>query len=324
MKIIILVLVILFFPVKSISQIERLSDNEISTFSKMVYDINIEAYNKHFSSQEEYWSYVQNSDKTLKKYDKSDSRLKRKVRERLSSYMLKYDIIERNYPKDKNKGLDSIFEFVKFRLWGNDKIKNKFFACDDFNAYVSVNGAFYLGRKLAEILTPEEIVFVMAHEYVHFLMKHIEVGMYANAKTKRRNDIVGGISEAALSAGYIYAASQVRASNNSDFADNYMEINRGIQNMVDGYTDIYGYRYSREQEYEADYFAFCFMKSFGEMDSAISAFEKIYVIEGADDDNTDDYSDHPSLLDRIKFLYFLKDWDGEIVDSNEDDLYYVP
>lgn len=60
------------------------------------------------------------------------------------------------------------------------------------------------------------------------------------------------------------------------------------------------------------------------MDTAISAFEKIYVIEGADDDNTDNYSDHPSLLDRIKFLYFLKDWDGEIVDSNEDDLYYVP
>lgn len=322
MRIITLFLIIILFPIKSIGQIEKLSEDEISYFGKMAYDININAYNGNFSNQKDFWSYVKNSNKGLRKYENSNSKLKRKTKEKIDSYMLKYDIIERNYHNSKE--LDHIFAFVKFSLFGTDKIENKFLVSDEFNASVSVNGSFYLGKKLAEILTPEEIVFVMAHEYAHFLMKHIEIGMYSNLKTKRKNDIIAGISEAAFAAGYMYAASQVRYNNNDDFSDSYMNTIRGIDNIADGYTEMYGYRYSREQEYEADYLAFCFMKYFGNVDSAISAFEKIYVYGGAKDNETDSTSDHPSLLERIKFFYFLKDWNGEIEDSKGDDLYYVP
>ena len=321
-----LFILVIFLSYSLQAQDVRFSKKETEFYTHLICDISLNAYVKNFSLPFDYWQFVKNENAGLKKYEKSKSRLKSKVLDELSNYKLQSNIIDKYcYSTSFNDKLDSLSNFLKGAIWGNENLNNNiFFIEGGINSFTNANGNFYIEDGLRKILDKEELIFVMAHEYVHFLMKHIEVGIYSGYKRKIKNEIIGGTASALALAGAGYAAAQVSPLYSDEVIEDGIQLSENISSVVNLYTELYAYRYSREQEYEADYLAFCFMKSFENIDKAISALEKIYVAEGMKDNDTDIYSDHPSLFSRIKFFYFLKQWNGEINESKGDDLYYMP
>lgn len=288
-------------------------------------------HGKHFENPSDFWNYVRSGNKSLQKYEKKkNSGLKRKTIEQISDYKMKDKIADRYRPDNpyNNENIDSLLVYIKRRILGGDTFPNRVMLIDNdyINALTNTNGNFYIMGGLYDILSsPEELIFVLAHEYTHYILKHIEQDIYQDKKTRRRNNIIGGIAGGLAVAGTTYMASQSRYIDTELSVNVNNQIIKSTENMVDLYTLYSGYRYSREQEFEADYIAFNFMKLFGDTSFAISTLEKIYVATGMISDKTEKEDDHPSLLERIKFMKFLETWDGEHTEKEKnDDLYYIP
>ena len=145
--------------------------------------------------------------------------------------------------------------------------------------------------------TYEMLMAVVAHEFAHGAYFHHLQRFYAEAKEKRKNELIGGIV-GGLSAGH-QAYAKARGVEPMTSTIDMGEFHKKLKSE----TAKYVFKFSREQEFEADIVAFRFMQWIGEEDAAIELLKFL----GTDFDFLhDEYSDHPTTSDRIALLTYIK------------------
>lgn len=149
----------------------------------------------------------------------------------------------------------------------------------------------------------ETLMGCVAHEFSHGILLHHARKFYADAKRRRKNELIGGfvtgLSILAAGVGAYYGVAAGIPTSATDFAG----IILNISDSFDHLTEKYSFRYSREQEYEADLIAYRFMEYLGGSDEYINALRML----GTEQDRLyNDYSDHPKTSDRISFLEYVQ------------------
>lgn len=152
-------------------------------------------------------------------------------------------------------------------------------------------------------LTYEMLMGYVAHEFVHGALLHQVRAFYAQAKERRKNQLWGGIAIAlnGFAAGmesYNAAAYGIPTS-----GINYGANIANIGNDIKTTTLKYSFKYSREQEFEADLIAFRFLEHLG---LGYEFIRGLYLLGTTYDQLYNDYSDHPTTKSRIDFLKYVQ------------------
>jgi len=182
---------------------------------------------------------------------------------------------------------------------------------DDLNANCDTYGKMRIYTKLANILTFPELIGVCAHEMSHHILKHILASEYAVLKKQKRNQIwaeIGtGLTVGAVVASQAYA-SVYGVQNNTNWGSYAQSVYNDYSNDAYHASVNYGYRYSREEEAEADIIAFRFLQWLG-----YDGYEFISLLKKIDNGITKakKYHEHPITIQRIRLLGRLYKKDGK-------------
>lgn len=173
---------------------------------------------------------------------------------------------------------------------------------DNKNAFSTPEGGIYINTGLfcIDSLKYEHLLGICAHEFAHYLLQHCYVSTYDNIKREKKNKVA-----AAITAGVNAAAAGYAAANGADI--NWEDVNKTTQNLaVAAILDAqkHRYKYSREQEIEADILAARFL-------DCIEVGSKYYiealelVSQGDIQRVEEDTDDHPSTSFRIGLLKYM-------------------
>ena len=180
---------------------------------------------------------------------------------------------------------------------------------DEVNAYTALTEKGFAmcvtsGLLLKKGVTYEVLMGYVAHEFAHGALLHHTRNFYAEAKERRKNELLGGIA-----AGLNAVAAGAEAYNAAAYGiptsgTDYGAVIEGIGRDVKLSTLKYSFKFSREEEYEADLLAYRFLENLDLQDEFINGLR----ILGTEYDHLyDEYSDHPTTSSRIAFLNFVKE-----------------
>lgn len=179
---------------------------------------------------------------------------------------------------------------------------------DEVNAYTALTEdgfAMCITTELASKkgITYEILMGYVAHEFAHGALLHHARGFYAQAKERRKNELLGGIA-----AGLNGLAAGMEAYNAAAYGiptsgTDYGAAIANIGNDIKISTLKYSFKYSREQEFEADLFAYRFLEHIGKGEEFINGLR---ILGTAYDTLYDEYSDHPTTGSRIDFLKYVQ------------------
>ena len=152
-------------------------------------------------------------------------------------------------------------------------------------------------------VTYETLMGYVAHEFAHGALLHHIRGFYAEAKERRKNELIGGIA-----AGLNAVAAGMEAYNAAAYGiptsgTDYGAVIANINTDVKVSTLKYSFQYSREQEYEADLVAYRFLEHIGCGEEFVNGLR---ILGTAYDALYNEYSDHPTIWSRIEFLKYVQ------------------
>ena len=170
------------------------------------------------------------------------------------------------------------------------------------NACALPNGQIFINGGLFGIMNYPEIIGVVSHEIAHVILEHQLAHEYMMLKKTQNLEIAYGIMM-----GVNTAAAGFGAANGvkTDW-DNVNKINQGLAESPSRYVnELYTFKYSREQEVEADIVAYRFLDFMcdgGEY--YISALQKL----SSEDEKIfyDKQCDHPTIAFRVNLLRYLR------------------
>lgn len=179
---------------------------------------------------------------------------------------------------------------------------------DEINAYtVLTEEGFAMcittGLFTKKGVTYEILMGYVAHEFVHgALFHHIRV-FYAQAKERRKNELIGG-----LAIGLNGLAAGLEAYNSAAYGippsgTDYDAVVAGIAEDIKISTIKYKFKYTREQEYEADLIAYRFLEHLGKGESFINGLR---ILGTSYDALYNEFSDHTTIRSRIDFLKYVQ------------------
>lgn len=222
--------------------------------------------------------------------------------------------LPRFYPKYDNSILDDWQGFCDTLLI-NMGITDLGYKCslhvvysDEVNAFAALTDDGFAmcvttGLISRRGLTYDMLMGFVAHEFVHGAFCHHMRGIYAEEKESRKNNILGGIAMGLTGVAAGLDAYNAAAYGVSSGDYDYGAAMNNISNQIQISTMKYAYKFSREQEYEADLVAFRFLENMGRGDEYINGLRFL----GTDYDFLyNDYSDHPTTISRIQFLLFAQ------------------
>lgn len=209
----------------------------------------------------------------------------------------------------QNEITDSLTDI--FRLEEIDKDAEFFFVDkQDLNANCDTYGKMRIYTMLADSLTFPELIGVCAHEMTHHILKHILASGYAALKKQKKNQIwaeIGtGLTVGAVVASQAYA-SVYGVQNNTDWGAYAQNVYNDYSNDAYHASVNYWYRYSREEEAEADIIAFRFLQWLG-----YDGYEFISMLKKIDNGitKTKKHDEHPVIIQRIRLIGMLYKKDG--------------
>ena len=179
---------------------------------------------------------------------------------------------------------------------------------DSFNASMDPMGQMRINTGAIRALNYEELRAVCAHEVAHLACMHTFDRAWKNEKKKKRNrfwaELGTGllVGAAAASAGYGIANGVETRSANSILANTgyFLEVSH-----ADESTLRYKFRYSRDEEVEADIIAYRFVEYMGYgTEHLISAMKKME--RASEHTAASKYDSHPLPALRLEILQALK------------------
>lgn len=180
---------------------------------------------------------------------------------------------------------------------------------DTYNASMDPMGQMRINTGTIRTLTYEELIAVCAHELAHLACMHTFDRAWKSEKKKKRNRFWAGletgllVGAAAATAGYGIANGVEMQSANTILsnAGYFLEVSYADADLS---TVRFTYRYSREQEIEADIIAYRFMEYMGYgVRHWISAMRKMKEIDSRT--VLSKYDDHPLTALRLEILETL-------------------
>lgn len=177
---------------------------------------------------------------------------------------------------------------------------------DGYNActYPYETKIVLLTEGIINLLDKEELIACVAHEMAHYYLAHQLAGMYAYKKKEKRNKFWASFGAAvyagAIAGSNMYAASQGVEPLDIDYGYMASSATDLFGETAEKATKMYKFRYSREQEMEADIIALAFIYKAGiDVNKIISMFKKMQPYS----DNVKDKTDtHPLISERIRVL----------------------
>lgn len=180
---------------------------------------------------------------------------------------------------------------------------------DNINASMDAAGQMRIFKGCFDKLSYNELLAVCAHETAHFACSHVVSRFWKSAKKEKRNkmwaDIGAGIAVGvfAATAGYgAYNGQDVSHFNN--IIANADILFYGAYDYANDATMRYTYRYSRDEEHEADIIAYRFMEQLGYGgEHVLSMLKKLKETYG--EIPAGKYNNHPSHIFRIQVISAL-------------------
>lgn len=265
----------------------------------------------------EFWlSIINNNKEYLKLKDKMDNPTKL------------YRQAANDYAYDRNRGIQYYNLQQEYNMLGRNEITDSltvlfglgeidkdaefiFIEKDELNANCDTYGKMRIFTGLANILSFPELIAVCAHEMSHHILKHILAREYSYLKKQKRNQVwaeIGtGLTVGAVVASQAYAG-VYGVQSNTNWGAYAQSVYYDYSSDAYHASMNYRYRYSREDEAEADIIAFRFLQWLG-----YDGYEIISMLKKIDDGITKtkkDY-DHPVTIQRIRLIGMLYKKDGK-------------
>lgn len=221
--------------------------------------------------------------------------------------MQKYDDVVYGYEEIKNKLKKDLGSYVITQDFPIRIINDQ-----TLNASMDPLGLMRINEGLIKRFSYYELLAICAHEVAHNQCDHILDRAWKQAKKQKSNRALANFG-ASLMVGAAAMASMNGASVGYDSketitmvenADQYFEVFRGA---ADEATLRYRFKFSREEELEADIIAFRFMEYMGFGGQYyISALKKLQSVTGNYNVNAGKYDSHPGTEFRIQMLEAMK------------------
>lgn len=273
-----------------------------------VYDAYLDG---HEGDASYFWNTVVRYNQALNSF--YDGMSKRKLRKTVEEY-------ERISQSTSSMGLDDISTDKELQEWiihymqgdyPDRPLKNICIYYDGtFNAFSTPDGYLAVSDLLFSSCENYELIGILAHEMAHYVLQHHMVHQDYKKKQKRKNTVLAILS--AVGTSVAAAAIQSGGGMTQEQADSMWDsVMSGNDALIDAFslrTILSNYKYSREQEIEADILAFRFLEFMG-----VSPEDYIKALENLVENNyellkyTDDkFSDHPFIMHRINILRMLE------------------
>ena len=200
---------------------------------------------------------------------------------------------------------------LSFSLKGEGMYKDlMFYPASSANAFATPTDNIYVTSALAELYHYDISLLtgVCAHELGHITCAHILNRLWAEKKKEKRNNIWAGVAVGlntmAHAATSMYAASN-GVSYDQSYWDGVISINNNLMQSFKEGTYYFRFKYSREDEIEADILAYKYCEYVG-----IGGYAYIMALSLLGDDNQGYYkasktSTHPTNYFRINLLRYL-------------------
>ncbi|MCD8290937.1 MAG: M48 family metalloprotease [Prevotella sp.] len=295
-KLIIILVITIFIPCFSFS---RNIENE---YEKLIQEYDIDSLAKKADNVNEFWNIVVTKNPRfayLFKALNDGTHLAKKAYGKVHVNDEEHELYIQTISKISY--YDDILEKLQNDL--GDYVKLNMYVIDmgEINASADYQGNMLLDKNLLidDDFTYEMTLGICAHETAHYLLQHVLAAEYKIAKQDRKNKIIAGIS-AGLDATSAMAAAVIGGVKSD-----------GLEERLDNYiasaqkdTERFKYKYSREQEIEADIIAFRFLDYIGVGgDKYIEALE---MLKRKIIDFSSEESDHPSTQYRINVLKYMQ------------------
>ena len=180
------------------------------------------------------------------------------------------------------------------------------------NAFATPYGQIYISSSLVQLYDCNPLLLaICAHEATHYLCYHSLVHIWEYEKRKRNNEILSavtiGLNAALQISASIYAASsgvQYSSSQRNTMNNNLINLSYMIDYAFEKNSYYFQFKYSREQELEADLIAYRYCEIMG-----IGGYAYILALELLGDDfgslKAEKQSDHPTIAYRVAFLKYI-------------------
>lgn len=282
------------------------------------YDVPIEAIDLKSDNPTDFWNIIITKNERFTKFQKDIKKNKGAEKEAIS----KWRSLPHFYPELKysNGIVEEYQEFCDYLL-KQMGISQLGINCSlhvvysyELNAYTALTYdgfAMLITTGLIERteFSYEHIMGIVAHEFTHGVYQHHLQQLYAQAKKKRKNELLSGIFQgltvitagaSAFAAGYSGAE-----FDSTPYTSLMSSIDREYENKTKDYFFVYG----REEEYEADIVAYRFMEFMGYHSYYINTLN---LLGTTNDIYYSKYSEHPKMQDRIDLLEFILVYPEEI------------
>lgn len=301
--------IILLFLICSVCNICIHGQNK--EFDKLIKEYDVIEYVKSLdrSKPEQFWDAIwRNNEKLIKLYDAVAK--KKGIAMDAKKDLYQAAIFSADYYN--NLQLDTEFQYIADTLLNIIGIKNVFpdakayvIYSDQFNAFACPDGKLYLtsGIVLCDSISIKGLLGICAHEATHFLLQHSLAEAYAYRKKEKKNNIIAGVVSAVDAAANAYAQ-----ANGAVGKDSWNYVNERIEsNIIEARDNAlkYKYKYSREQEIEADIIAYRFLEWLGV--GGENYINALRAIGYENDIFYDETSDHPTTEFRVKLLEYLSE-----------------
>lgn len=194
---------------------------------------------------------------------------------------------------------------AKYDVLGNTKFADDihiyYLDYDDVNAFCTPSSNVYVYSGLLNSLPKDKIytcfLGVLAHEFTHGLLHHALIAQYKIAKKEKQNQLVADIATGLAVAHDSFS----KARGTESVIPNTGEYSSKVHSWAQKATLMYQFRYSREQEYQADIIAFRFLDWIG-----IGGEIYLDLLKALNQpfEYTDE-SDHPSTDDRMELIKYM-------------------
>ena len=279
-------------------------------FDKLINEFDVIEYVQHLEKNRPdlFWDAVWRNNENLSKLHEALSK-KKKLAQNAQKDLYSAALFSADYYN--NLQLDADLQYIADTLINDVGVKDVFpdaklyVIYDNYpNAFSCPEGRLYLnsGLILHEGISIEGLLGICAHETAHFLLQHSLSMAYAYRKKKRNNQIIAGVTSTVGVAASAYAIANGAAG--QETLDNLGEMIES--NIIWAENDAlkYRYKYSREQEIEADIIAYRFLEYMGlDGDNYINALKAIGYENDAYYNET---SDHPTTEFRVGLLEYLE------------------
>ena len=259
----------------------------------------------------DYWMALLNRNDLIEKFLKDMQKMKGAEKEALQ----KYNDIPKFYAKYEpsiceefqgfcdtllmDMGISELGYKCSLHVVYSDEV-NAFTALTDDAGFAMCITTGFITKKGC---TYDFIMAAIAHEFAHGIFFHHLQSLYAEAKARRKNELIGGI---AMGLEVVAAGAGAYASGITGQEYDYENTRRSIDKIgqdIKIETKKFSYAFSREQEYEADIVAYRFMKSIEKEDVYI---ELLKFLGSEYDFLYNEYSEHPTITSRIGLIEYMR------------------